>query len=195
MDWPGLVAGGSRRPYHELVAKVTGTIRINASLGQVFDTAADSRNEPSFNPAMTQVELLTREPVGLGTRFRARMGKAGMDMVVELTEFDRPHRLGSVTTSSRMDTSGTLRFVADGDATLMTWDWQVHPKGWFGLLGPLVGPLGRRMERKIWTGLKRQLEDATPSHTAQLGQPRPEQEDGSSVQWSDDDGVKRRRRA
>jgi hypothetical protein len=28
--------------------------------GQVFDTVADSRNEPSFSPAMTGVELLTR---------------------------------------------------------------------------------------------------------------------------------------
>ncbi len=46
---------------------------------RVFDTVADSRNEPAFNPAMTGVELLTPPPVGLGTRFRARMGKAGTD--------------------------------------------------------------------------------------------------------------------
>jgi hypothetical protein len=51
-------------------------------------------DEPSFNPAMTGVELLTPLPIGLGTRFRARMGRAGRKMVVELTGFDRPHRLG-----------------------------------------------------------------------------------------------------
>lgn len=130
---------------------------------RVFDTVADSRNEPSFNPAMTTVELLTPEPIGLGTRFQARMGKRGMDMLVELTEFDRPHRLGSLTTSSMMETSGTLTFSTQTDATLMVWDWQVRPQGWFRALGPLVGPLGRRMERKIWTGLKRQLEATPPS--------------------------------
>jgi hypothetical protein len=119
---------------------------------------ADSRNEPSFNAAMTEVELLTPEPIGLGTRFRARMGNAGMDMLVELTEFDRPHRLGSLTTSSMMETSGTLTFTTAPHSTIMAWDWQVHPKGWFRMFGPLVGPLGRRKERKIWTGLKRRLE-------------------------------------
>lgn len=145
------------------MAHVTRSVRIAAPLEQVFDTVADSRNEPSFNTAMSEVELLTPEPIGLGTRFRARMGNTGMDMLVELTEFDRPHRLGSLTTSSMMETSGTLTFTADTDATLMVWDWQVRPKGWFRMLGPLVGPVGRRMERKIWTGLKRRLEaDAEP---------------------------------
>jgi hypothetical protein len=45
--------------------------------------------------------------IGLGTRFQAHMGKAGMEMLVELTEFDRPRRLGSRTTSSIMVTTGT----------------------------------------------------------------------------------------
>jgi hypothetical protein len=31
------------------VAHITGQIRIAAPLEQVFDTVADSRNEPSFN--------------------------------------------------------------------------------------------------------------------------------------------------
>ena len=67
------------------MAHITGHIRIAAPVGRVFDTVADTRNEPSFNPAMTGVELLTPPPVGLGTRFRARIGRAGMEMLVELT--------------------------------------------------------------------------------------------------------------
>ncbi len=105
------------------------------------------------------MELLTPLPIGLGTRFRARMGRAGKQMLVELTEFDRPHRLGSRTTSSMMQTSGTLTFAADGDGTVMSWDWQVHPKGWMRMPGPLSGPLGGRMERRIWTSMKRYLEN------------------------------------
>lgn len=147
------------------MAHIAGKIRIAAPLERVFDTVADSRNEPSFNPAMTEVELLTPEPIGLGTRFRARMGKAGMDMLVELTEFDRPHRLGSLTTSAMMETAGTLTFTTEPDATILAWDWQVRPKGWFRAFLPLVGPLGRRMERKIWTGLKRRLETEATPHT------------------------------
>ena len=148
------------------MAHITGHIRIAAPVGQVFDTVADSRNEPSFNPAMTGVDLLTPPPVGLGTRFRARMGKTGMEMLVELTEFQRPHRLGSRTASSMMETSGTLTFAADGEDTLMSWDWQVRPMGWLWMLGPLSGPLGSRMERRIWTGLKHQLESAASADPA-----------------------------
>lgn len=143
---------------------IAGRIRIAAPIGQVFDTVADSRNEPSFNPAMTGVDLLTPLPIGLGTRFRAHMGRASMQMLVELTQFERPHRLGSRTTSAMMETAGTLTFAVDGHDTLMSWDWQVRPKSWLRLLGPLFGPLGSRMEHRIWTGLKHQLEGDAGAH-------------------------------
>ena len=41
----------------------------------------------------------------------------------------------------------------------MSWDWQEGPKGWLRVLGPLFGLLGGRMEHKVWTGQKRQLEN------------------------------------
>ena len=159
-------AGGGGCRYRGAMARVTGHIRIAAPVERVFDMVADSRNEPSFNPAMTGVELLTPPPIGLGTRFRARMGKAGMEMLVELTEFDRPHRLGSRTASSMMETSGTLTFATGDEGTVMSWGWQVRPRGWLRMLGPLAGPLGGRMERRIWTGLKHQLEDEASAHPA-----------------------------
>lgn len=89
-----------------------------------------------FNPAMSDVELLTPPPIGLDAQFRARMGKAGMVMLVELTEFDRRRRLGSRRTSSMMETSGALGFTADSGGTVMSWAWQVHPKGWLRTLAP-----------------------------------------------------------
>ena len=67
--------GSSGCQYRGAVAHITGHVRIAAPVGQVFDTVADSRNEPSFNPAMTGIQLLTPPPVGLGTQFRARMGR------------------------------------------------------------------------------------------------------------------------
>jgi hypothetical protein len=88
-------------------------------------------------------------------------------MLVELTDLDRPHRLGSHTTSSMMQTSGALTFAADGDGTVMSWDWQVRPKGWMRMLGPLFGLLGGRMERRIWTSLKRYLENTAARPIAQ----------------------------
>ena len=140
------------------MAHICGSIGIAAPPQLVFDTVADSRLEPSFNPAMSEVELLTPEPIGKGTRFRARMANARTDMLIELTEFDRPRRLGSRTTSSMMETTGTLTCTGDAGSTVFSWDWQVHPKGWYRPMSPLVRLLGPRMERKIWTGLKHKLE-------------------------------------
>jgi carbon monoxide dehydrogenase subunit G len=142
------------------MARIEGQILIYRPVEEVFDFVADSRNEPQYNPAMAGVELLTPLPIGAGTRFGARMGRAGTPMLVELTGFDRPHRLGSRTTSSMMRTSGALTFAADGDCTVMSWDWQVHPRGWMRMLGPLFGQLGGRMERRIWTSMKQYLENS-----------------------------------
>ena len=142
------------------MAHISGHLVISAPATRVFDTVADSRNEPSYNPAMHDVELLTAPPVGPGSRFLARMGRNDLELQVELTDFDRPRRLGSRTTSSMMTTSGALVFEDRGDDTLLRWDWEVRPRGWFRVLGPLVGPLGARMERRIWNGLKGHLENA-----------------------------------
>jgi hypothetical protein len=65
-----------------------------------------------------------------------------------------------------METSGALTFAAEGEGTVMGWDWQVHPKGWMRMLSLLVRPLGGRMERRIWTELKHQLEKNGPSRCA-----------------------------
>lgn len=81
----------------------------------MFDTVADPR--ALSTPAMKHVELLTPPPIGKGTRLRASMGGANTQMLVELTDFERPHRLGSRTTSSPMETSGALPFSPTGDAT------------------------------------------------------------------------------
>lgn len=140
------------------MAHLTGQIRIAAPIEQVFDTVADSRNEPSFNPAMTYVELLTPLPIGQGTRFRAYLGKARREMLVELTDFGRPNLLGSRTTSSMMETSGALTLETEGDGTVLAWEWEARPKGWLRISGPVFGLLGTRMERKTWTGLKKKLE-------------------------------------
>ena len=168
-----------------VVAHISGRVRIAAPVERVFDTAADSRNEPSFNPAMSEVELLTPPPIGLGAQFRARMGKAGTVMLVELTEFDRPHRLGSRTTSSMMETTGALTFTArnhtDHELGLAGAPEGVAPDARPACLAP------RRIWRSesgrtwIWSGADRSENDGgarcSPQpgirRTASVAQPQP----------------------
>jgi hypothetical protein len=146
------------------MARVTGEILINRPVETVFDYVADQRNELAYNPRMVRSEKITGGPIGVGTRFRAsaRSGRQAMELLIEITQYDRPRRLGSQTTMSSPDVNGGLTFEPVDGATRMSWSWEVSPKGPLRLLGPLVARLGRRQEQTIWTGLKARVEGPDP---------------------------------
>ena len=87
-------------------------------------------------------------------------------MLIEITEYDRTWRLGSLTTMSSVDVNGGLTFERVDGATRMSWSWEVSPPGPLRLLGPLVARVGRRQEQRIWTGLKAQLEGSGPARAS-----------------------------
>jgi uncharacterized protein YndB with AHSA1/START domain len=150
------------------MAHIEGEIIIDRPVEAVFDFVSDERNEPRFNRQMLSAEMLTPEPIGSGSRFRAEMRMMGgrtVDMTVEFAEFDRPRLLGSTTRSvirgSRrpaMLTSGHLRFEPVPDGTRMRWTWQVETPGRPKIFTPLIVRIGRRQEDRIWGALKRLLE-------------------------------------
>ncbi len=142
------------------MARIEGEILIGRPVDVVFDFVADQRNEPQYNPRMVRADKVTGGPVGRGTVFRSAarsMGRAA-DMRIELTGYDRPSRLDSSTTMSQADMDGTLTFETVPADTRMRWTWDVRPKGASRLLAPVIGWLGSRQERAIWSGMKRYLE-------------------------------------
>ena len=78
------------------MAKISGEILINRPVQQAFDFVADQRNEPIYNPRMLRSEKITDGPIGIGTRFRAtaRSGRRVVEMLIEVTEYDRARRFG-----------------------------------------------------------------------------------------------------
>jgi uncharacterized protein YndB with AHSA1/START domain len=142
------------------MARIEGEIMINRPVEEVFDFVADERNEPRYNPDMVRAEMLTPEPVGLGSRFRAEMRTRPRPVVmtVEFTGYDRPRRLSSTTRLATMDIQGALTFDPVPGGTRMRWSWDVAPRGLLKLMSPLVVRVGARQERAIWTGLKQLLE-------------------------------------
>jgi len=143
---------------------IEGEIVINRPPEEVFDVVADERNEPKYNPQMLRADLVTPEPIGVGTQFHAEavtMGRKS-EMVIEFTAYDRPRRLASATHMATMEFEGALTFVSVPDGTLMRWTWDLRPRGFLKLMSPLIARMGRRNERACWTSLKRYLE-ATPA--------------------------------
>jgi hypothetical protein len=141
---------------------VEGNIDIARPVDEVFDFVADQRNEPLYNAQMTSSEKVTGGPIGVGTQFHATITNRGKptDMVIEVTGFERPRHMESTSHLSTMDLDGGLTFEPVPGGTRMSWAWNVRPTGFLAWLRPLVGAIGSRNERRIWTGLKRHLERA-----------------------------------
>ena len=144
------------------MAKIEGAIVICRPVDVVFDTVADQRNEPRYNPAMSRSEKITDGPIGVGTRFRATTAgrRRPLDMLIEYTGFDRPHSLASSTRMAAADIHGTLTFAPHPAGTLLRWSWEVSPNRTYRLLTPLIAWLGGRLEQRTWTGLKQMLENS-----------------------------------
>ncbi len=142
---------------------IEGQIYIARPPEIVFDVIADERNEPRYNPRMIAVSLLSDPPIGQGSRFTATMKSRArtFTMVTEFTDFERPTRLGLVSTVGPMRTVGALTLEPRESRTLMRWSWDVELRGAAKLAAPVVAWMGRRRERAIWTGLKTMLEAST----------------------------------
>jgi len=144
---------------------IQGRIDIDRPTEVVFDTVADERNEPRYNPRLRQVDLITPGPFGIGTRFHAETVSMGrtIPMTIEFTDFDRPHRLASTTRMQAMDIRGRLDFVPTLQGTRMNWSWDIQPRGVLALARPIIIRIGRRQEQTIWRALKHYLEDSRPN--------------------------------
>jgi len=142
---------------------IQGDIVINRPIDEVFDFAADECNEPEYNPDMTLAEMVTQGPIGVGSKFHCVMtGARAADMTIEYTEFDRPRRLASTAHMSSMDINGTLLFEPQGQSTKMKWLWNIEPRGFMKVLGPIVRRMGERQELANWTTMKKVLEAQSP---------------------------------
>lgn len=142
------------------MVRIDGEVVIDRPVEVVFDFVADERNEPAYNPALSGVDKLTPGPLGAGTRFQAvsRARGRSMGMTIELTEFERPGRLSSLTRMEAMDVEGTLTFEPVGTGRRMRWVWDLHPRGVLRVAGSLIARIGRREEQAIWARLKAHLE-------------------------------------
>lgn len=140
--------------------RIRGRIEIARPIDEVFDFIADETNEPRYNDDMVHCENVTPGPIGVGTRYEARMKSTGpAPMTVEVTGYERPHRLESTAhIQGTMDIQGAVTLEAIAGGTLMSWEWNVEPHGFMKLLGPFIIRMGSRNEERIWTTLKALLE-------------------------------------
>lgn len=142
------------------MVEVKGEILIDRRREEVFDFVANEENEPRYNSEMRYAKKVSPGPIGIGTTFEAQMTVRGrvVPLTIHFTEYDKPHRLSERVHIEGMDLTGGLTFEPVNGGTRMRWSWNLQPHGVLRFMGPLVAGMGWRMERRIWSGLKRLLE-------------------------------------
>jgi uncharacterized protein YndB with AHSA1/START domain len=132
------------------MARFRNEIEILASPEAVFDELSDQRNEMRWSPTMESVELLSGEPITVGSRLRARWAGTPDNEVV-YTEYARPRRWAMRFTSWLMvaETAGDLTPTATGTRLVSTWNMRLR-----GPLRPFSGLAARGIRKQVLESIR-----------------------------------------
>ncbi|MGN6799350.1 MAG: SRPBCC family protein [Gaiellaceae bacterium] len=131
--------------------RATATTRINCPPERVFAVLADLRRETEWNSRVSKAELLSGEPIGLGSRFAIVNGGTSYD--VTATTFDHPSRL-VFEAKGKPDLTITYAFAATADGTELESELDFRPTGALKALFFLLAPVIRRDVPKQYASLK-----------------------------------------
>lgn len=109
---------------------------------RAFDLMADARNETSWNARVSRSELLSGEPVGLGSRFRTV--NRGQEYEATIATYERPRRLSFDVTGKQMDITTSFDIHEHQGTTHLHGTFDFRPKGAMRVLFPLLAPMVRR---------------------------------------------------
>jgi hypothetical protein len=142
------------------MVRIEGSTYIDRPVEEVFDFVADERNEPAYNPRLSQVHKVSPGPIGSGTEWTALVESRGRPLPLDLrvTHYLRPREIGSSALVDGAGIEGELRFSPEDSGTRLRWAWEIEPHGALRLIGPLLGVLGRRQEERVCAALRDHLE-------------------------------------
>jgi hypothetical protein len=109
---------------------------------QVFDLMADARNEAAWNSKVSRSELVSGEPIGLGTRFLTVNRGQAYDAAI--TTYDRPDEIVFDVVGKTLRILGGFRFSDDSGSTVVRASFELTPAGYMKVLMPLMAPMIRK---------------------------------------------------
>jgi hypothetical protein len=112
---------------------------------------ADLRNDRQWNSRVSSAELVSPEPIGLGSRFAIVNGGTPYD--VTITTYEPPSRL-VLEASGKPDLTIAYAFTPTGEGTELESDFDFRPSGALKVLFPLLAPVIRRDVPKQHASLK-----------------------------------------
>ena len=141
--------------------RIEQTFRVARPPEAVFDYLADPARIPEWQTSKLDVQPLTPGPPRLGFRVRertrARRGRP-FESVLELTEFDRPHRVRMQVVEGPYPIDGTWSLAPDESGTLVHCVLEAEIPGSVKLLEPLTRAVLAREYARHHDRLRRALE-------------------------------------
>ena len=121
---------------------ITEVMNLNCPAKKAFDLMADARNETEWNSGVSEVELLSGEPIGEGTQFSVADKRGNHE--VTITAYNRPKKLSFFVRDAKMEVDIDYTLSEADGITTMTGRFNAKGKGLMGLLLPMLIPLIRR---------------------------------------------------
>jgi uncharacterized protein YndB with AHSA1/START domain len=120
------------------MARIAATNTIPCAPDVIFDHWTDGRRFPTWKPDTAKhVELLTPEPVGLGSRFHGTYKGIG-EVEWEIVDYERPHRVTTLAHTKFGDLRHTIVLESTAGTTQVTQIGETKPTGIMRLLGPIM---------------------------------------------------------
>jgi uncharacterized protein YndB with AHSA1/START domain len=130
---------------------------IRRPVAHVFDTVVDVANFPRWNPTTKAARKLSDGEVGEGTRFELEIAGFGKTEQ-ELQEFRRNERVRLVPHIRVLGGGHRFIFTAEGDSTRIDHELEMTGKGFFRVMQPFMGLMGKKNLRATADALKNFLE-------------------------------------
>ncbi len=142
---------------------LTETIVINRPTAEVFDYVVEIPHDAQWRTGVVEAAYTSDEPIGVGTTGFDRISANGREMVATWTVFEyKPGILARWTLDSGpIRGSGGYICEQSGDGTRFTLEAHAKPAGWYRVLWPIFGMIGRRQNHADVQKLKAILEATT----------------------------------
>jgi hypothetical protein len=161
------------------MAQYQATIVAPIEISDAFDYLARFSSTAEWDPGVEEAEMVTPEPVGMGSAFRVVATIAGRKVPLryEVTEFDRPYKVTVRAENASTVSEDTITITpadrraddhagpgGDGPRTEVRYDADLQLKGPFRVLGPVLGLLFDRIGDRAAGGLRAALLDRADVH-------------------------------
>ena len=138
----------------------SASVRIDSSVATVYAYVMDVTHDSEWRTGVVEASFTSDLPVGIGSTGFDRIEANGRQMVSTWTVFDHEPGLSARWTLDSGPIRGTGGYICEpvDSGTRFTLEAHVKPTGWYRLLGPIFGLIGRKQNRSDVQKLKAILE-------------------------------------